>query len=103
MVLKAKLVAKDEVLNGYSTYVFECLDKEIRQETKYCMCTRFPNWDAARINIGDEGFLHVEERQAGKDQWYDQQSQQWYSFNYDMIQFIRFIELPKQKDHEYIM
>lgn len=103
MVVKAKLVAKDEVINGYSTYVFECLDDEIREQTKYIMCTRFPNWDAAKINLDSEGFLHFEEREAGKDQWYNQETQQWHSFSYNMIQFMRFIEFQKKKDNEYIM
>ena len=103
MVIKAKLVAKDEVLSGYSTYVFECLDEEVRKETKYLMCTRFPHWETPRIEINTEGFLHFEEREAGEDKWYDKQSKEWYSFNYDMIQFIRFVEIPKKEDNEYIM
>lgn len=103
MVVKAKLVAQDEVLSGYSTYVFECLDEEVRKETKYILCTRFPNWDHKRLNIEDEGFLYFEEREAGKDKWYDRNLNQWYSFNYDMVQFMRFIDIPKKSDHKYIM
>lgn len=103
MVIKAKLVAQDEVLNGYSTYVFECLDDEIKKESPYCMCVRFPHWDHKRLKIGEEGYLHFEEREAGKDKWYDIKTNEWYSFNYDMVQFIRFIDIPKKKDNEYIM
>lgn len=103
MVVRAKLVAQDQDLCGYSTYVFECLDDEIIKQTKYLMCTRFPNWDHRALNIGDTGFLHFEEREAGRDKWYDIQTQQYYTFNYDIVQFIKLIEIPKTEDNEYIM
>lgn len=103
MVIKAKLVAQDEVLSGYSTYVFENLDRDNYPDDKYVLTTRFPNWEHKRLNIGDEGFLQFEEREAGKDTWYDVKTNNHYSFNYNMIQFIRFIDIPKKKDNEYIM
>lgn len=103
MVIKGKLIAQDEVLSGYSTYVFECLDEEVRKETKYLMCTRFPNWNTKPLKIGDEGFLQFEEREAGKDKWYDINTEKWYQFNYNMVQFINFIDMPKKSDNVYIM
>lgn len=103
MIIKAKLVAKDEILNGYSTYVFECLDEEIRRETKFLMCTRFPNWEHKSISLEDKGFLNFEERKAGIDQWYDIDTKTWNTFNYDLVQFIKFIPLKEKIDEEYII
>lgn len=103
MVAKVKLVAQDQVLNGYSTYVFECLDQELKDQTKYIMTTRFPNWDHRPLKIDEIGYLHFEERKAGKDTWYDINTNLHYSFNYDIIQFIKFIEIPKTEDNKYIM
>ena len=51
MTLLTRLIAKEIDTLGYTTYVFECLDKEIINDTNYIMCTRYPNWNHRIINI----------------------------------------------------
>lgn len=95
-VLRAKL---DEGL-GYTTYVFENLE-EHRWDTKYKMVTRCPNWDHRAINVGEEGFLTYEDHEAGKSQWFDGTSMQYY--RYTMSQFVKFIAKPKETTTDFVM
>ena len=63
MTVLTCLVAKEIDTLGYVTYVFECLDKEVIENTRYIMCTRYPNWEHRSINIGEIGYLNFwEER-----------------------------------------
>ena len=103
MTVYCKLVASQEDIMGYITYVFEILEKEEmdRLGTKYIMCTRYPNWNHGKINIGEVGYLNFEEIQAGVDKWFDGEKMNFY--NYNGIQFNKFVlEKPKDKK-EYIM
>lgn len=95
----AKLVAKQEDSMGYVTYVFECLDKEIIKETKYIMCTRFPNWDHRKIELDEIGYLNFFEIRAGIDKWFD--GNKMIPYNYSNIQFIKFI--AKKDQNKYII
>ena len=99
MVALVKLVADEHNPLNYITYVFECLDEEIRKETKYIMTTRFPNWDHRCLNIGEIGYLEFEEIRAGMDKWFDGNTM--IPYRYNMIQFIRFISKKEEKDEEY--
>lgn len=99
MVALTKLVAKLDDNLGYTTFVFKCLDKEIKKQSPYIMCTRFPNWVTRDVQLGEIGYLNFVEIQAGIDKWFD--GQQMIPYNYDMIQFIQFVPKPKKK--EFIM
>lgn len=97
-----KLVADYEDTFGYITYVFECLEEYIIKQTKYVMCVRFPNWQTKNLNIGDIGYLEFREIRAGIDKWFD--GEKMIPYNYDTIQFIKFIDKPEEKeDEKYIM
>ena len=50
----AKLVAKQLDCLGYTTFVFQNLDK-----SEYIMCVMFPNWEQSYINLDDEGYVTV--------------------------------------------
>lgn len=101
MTVLACLVAKEKDTLGYVTYVFECLDKEVVKETRYIMCTRFPNWEHRNINIGEVGYLNFFEIQAGINKWFNGKTM--IPYNYNCIQFIKFIHKPKEPNHEYVM
>lgn len=101
MIILAKLLVKEIDTLGYVTYVFECLDKEVRKETKYMMCTRFKNWDHRCIDIGEIGYLNFIEIKAGIDKWFD--GKELIPYNYNNVQFIKFIEKPKENHQEFIM
>ena len=102
MTVLARLVAKEADTLGYVTYVFECLDEEILKDTKYIMCTRYPNWNHRTIDIGEVGYLNFFEIRAGVDKWFD--GEKMISYNYNGIQFDKFVSKPKEKDkNEYIM
>lgn len=101
MTVLAKLVAREEDTCNYITYVFECLDKDMIKETRYIMCTRYPNWDHRSIEIGEVGFLNFIEVRAGVDTWFD--GKNMIPYRYNNIQFIKFIEKPVEKSHKFIM
>lgn len=102
MVIKAKLLVSDGPdCGGYTTYVFESIDPEQAAESKYIMCTKWPNWDHPKIELNSIGYLSCVEIVAGKDQWFDRYSNQMIPYNYDNIQFIKFIPEKKIEDTEY--
>ena len=78
MTVLARLVASEEDYLGYITYVFECLDKEIVNDSKY--------------------FFEV---QAGIDKWFD--GSKMIPYKYSGGHFIKFIKKPDPKDYKYIM
>lgn len=88
---KAKLVAKEDDGLGYITYVFEIIDDYDlkRLNTKYIMCVRYPNWDAAKIYLGEKGYLEVMEVIAGVDKYFKNNTM--IPYNYSNIQFLKFI------------
>ena len=101
MTVLAKLLASEEDALGYTTYVFECLDEDVIKETRYIMCTRYPNWDHRKIEIGEVGFLNFFEVKAGIDKWFD--GNKFIPYRYSNIQFMKFIEKPVKKPHKFTM
>lgn len=101
MTVLSKLVAFRNEGNGYLVYVFKCLDPEIYSKTPYIMCVRYPNWQHEDISLGKEGFLTFEEVKAGIDKWYNGSTM--IPYNYNNIQFIKFVDLPANVDNNYIM
>ena len=101
MTVLARLVAKEEDGLGYVTYVFECLDKEVIKDTRYIMCTRYPKWEHRKIDLDEVGYLNFVEIRAGIDKWFN--GKDMIPYNYNNIQFIKFIKKPRIQNHEYIM
>ena len=101
MIALVKLVAKMTDSQDYTTYVFKCLEDYMIKQTPYIMCTKWPNWDAREIKIGDVGYLEYVEIRAGIDKWFDGNT--FIPYNYNNIQFLKFILKPISEDHEYIM
>lgn len=101
MVILAKLVAKTTDPQDYTTYVFKCLEDYMIEQTPYIMCTKWPNWNTRDIKIGEEGYLEFVEIQAGISKWFD--GDKFIPYNYNNIQFIRFVLKPESEDNEYIM
>lgn len=65
------------------------------------MCIRYPNWDHKKLQLGDVGFVHCEEIRAGVDKWYD--GTKMVPYNYNTVQFIKFVYKPEEEDHKYVM
>ena len=101
MVTLCKLVAKEVDILGYVTYVFENLEEDAIKESKYILCTRWPNWEHRKIDIDEVGYLNVVEIRAGIDKWFD--GKNMIPYNYNNIQFIKFVKKPEKKDYKYIM
>lgn len=101
MIALVKLVAWNKDLGGYVTYVFECLEEYMIKETKYIMCTKFPNWEHKTLKLEDIGYLHFEERRAGIDKWFD--GVNMVPYRYNTVQFMKFVNKPEKEDHKYIM
>lgn len=101
MVALVKLVAKVTDSCDYTTYVFKCLEDYMIKQTHYIMCTRFPNWDSGEIKIGDIGYLEFVEIRAGIDKWFD--GKDFIPYNYNNIQFLKFVLKPEFENHEYVM
>lgn len=97
MTVLAKLLVKQEETGGYIVYVFENLNPTNSLD-KYIMCTQCPNWDSGILIIGQRGFLTYESHIAGIDKWFD--GNQMIPYNYNMVQFMKFIPEPKDElDH----
>lgn len=101
MVVLAKLVASEQDYWGYTTYVFECLEKYAIENSKYIMCIRYPNWDHRKIELEEVGYLNCVEIRAGIDTWFD--GEKMVPYKYNGTQFIKFVEKPKEEDHKYVM
>lgn len=100
MTVLAQLVASNTDSFGYITYVFKRLD-ELDKESQYVMCVRYPNWNHRRINLGEKGFLSFLEVRAGKDKWFN--GKDMVPYNYNAIQFLKFINVPENLNQEYVM
>lgn len=101
MITLCKLVAQETDSLGYTTYVFENLEEPAIKWSKYIFCIRYPNWDQKKLRIGDVGFVHCEEIRAGVDKWYD--GTKMVPYNYNTVQFIKFVYKPEEEDHKYVM
>lgn len=88
---------------GYTTYVFQLLEKSEIDNlgTKYIMCTRHPNWDHRELNKNEIGYLEFKEVKAGVDTWFNGVVNKFY--NYDDVQFIKFIEKTEDNDEQIIL
>lgn len=85
------LVAKSENIDGYQTYVF----KDLRYKEDYIMATVFPNWDIPTIQLGDTGYLKYREVIAGKDTWFDPETNSHIYYKQTDCHLISFIHEPK--------
>ena len=101
MIVLVKLVASNLDFFGYTTYVFECLEEYMIKQTKYIMCTKYPNWESKDIQLEEIGYLHCEERRAGIDTWWD--GTQYIPYRYNDVQFIKFVRKEEKEDNKYIM
>lgn len=101
MTVLCKLIAKEEDFQKYITYVFENLEEDVIKETRYVMCIRYPNWEHRDIELGEIGYLNFIEIRAGIDQWFDGNKMVYY--NYNNIQFIKFIAKHQKEDYKYEM
>lgn len=90
--LHCQLKAKEHDLLGYTTYVFENLENASFGH-KYCMITRWPNWQCRNVDIGEIGYVTYQEVIAGQDTWWDGSKN--VPFNYSNLIFIKFIKENK--------
>jgi hypothetical protein len=82
LIKEVQLLAIREAV--YTIYVF----KEINSE-EYIMCTRLPNWQVPKIIVGDKGFLHYQDVQAG-DQYITPSGDKIH-YRYSNVYFINFV------------
>lgn len=73
---------------GYITYVFKNLEDDSFGK-KYCMVTRWPNWQCGNIEIGESGYLTYKEIIAGRDYWWNGETQ--IPYNYSNLVFTKFV------------
>ena len=63
----SQLVAKRP--GTYTVYVFKNLDTN-----EYITCTKCFNWSTPDIDVGQQGFLTYKFVRAGKDSWFNKES-----------------------------
>lgn len=90
MVIYCKVLAKEKDLFGYTTIVVQNLENA-PFGYKYVMATICPNWESRVPEIGEVGYLEYSENRAGEDKWFDRVSNSFVPYNYNMIQFLKFI------------
>lgn len=94
--IKAKLLDYMEDFGGYINYIFQDLDHNAAtSDSPYLMVTRFPNWQADNLQIGDIGFLNYDSVIAGRSEWWDNASQQFHKYKYTNLVFVKFIRERK--------
>lgn len=91
-VFYGKLVALREDIGGYIVYVFQDLDT-----TEYEMCTRLPNWNEPILEIGDVGYIEIEDVYAGYSTYCDINTGEICSYKYDNNYFRSFVPEIKPK------
>lgn len=88
--VKVKLLAIRKGI--YTVYVFENLEATVSYK-KYLMCTQCPNWQTDELSIGQEGFLKYRFVAAGRDKWWNEETQQYHKYRYTANYFINFVPL----------
>lgn len=98
LTILAKLKAQSTNCFGYTTYIFEITESEIKGQfgTKYFACTRFPNWECRELHNEECGYVELQENLAGKSTWWD--GTQFIPYKYDSLQFVSFTT-PTQQDN----
>ena len=99
----SQLVASENDLMGYITYVFKSLEPDAPFGSRYLMLTRCPNWDAKPINIGDKGYVTYDYVKAGIDKWFCPETGQMIPYNYTNIYFIKFVKKPDNLNKDIII
>lgn len=102
VTIKAKLLTYREEYGGYIIYIFEDLNTS-RWDCKYRATLRLPNWESPFINIGDVGYLTYKEVIAGKDTWWDRNTQSQKYYNYNNSLFEDFVLEKKNADSDLVL
>ena len=100
VTIHAKLLAKEHDIGGYTTYVFENLD-DAPFGHKYLMLTRWPNWQARNIDVGEVGYVTYKEVIAGQDTWWD--GANFIPYNYTNVVFIKFVKENKDNSKDILI
>ena len=103
MTTYSQLIASEDDLMGYTTYVFKSLETDVPFGKRYLMLTRCPNRDAKPINIGDIGYVTYEYEEAGKDKWYCKETGQIIPYNYTNIYFKKFVKKEDNSNKDIII
>lgn len=93
--IKAKLLAIRD--DHYTVYVFENVNEKPSSEFRYVMCTKPPNWDPVKMNIGDIGYLQYECVLAGDTTYY--KNGESIPYQYSNCYFINWIKEKPQIDN----
>lgn len=103
ITIYSKLLAAEQDLMGYITYVFKCLESNVPFGHQYCMVTRLPNWQCRDIEIGEIGYLTYNEVIAGKDKWFCPETGQMIPYNYTNIYFVKFVKEKADNSKDIIL
>ena len=103
LTIKCKLVAYENDICGYITYVFKSLECNTPFGHHYVMVTRLPNWNHEPVLIDEIGYLTYSEVEAGKDKWYCPETGQMIPYNYTNIYFIKFVKEIEDNKKEIIL
>lgn len=96
-VIKAKLITYRNEPGGYIIYVFEDLEhKDV--DRHYIKTVRFPHWESPFVRVGEIGYLEYNKVEAGKDSWYDNQTQMHILYKYNNTIFKDFVHEVKEID-----
>lgn len=87
---RVRLVATREGI--YTTYVFHNLDARC-DDDMYIMCTKCPNWNISDIDFGQEGFITYRFVQAGRDVWFNRETQGFEAYQWTAIYFEDFVPI----------
>ena len=98
--MDAELLTYREDPGEYIIYVF----RDLANYSKYIMCTRFPRWETPPVKVGERGYLNYKEIIAGRDMWFNVETNEFVYYAYNTIQFINFVpETPPTNLEDLVM
>ena len=97
-IVKCKVVAIEHDILDYHILVFKNLENSPPFGHSYIMVTVFPNWQSRIPDLNEKGYLEYIEVTAGDDKWYDKMDGTFKPYNYNFIQFLKFITHKETDD-----
>lgn len=101
VAVKAKLIASNEDVNGYTTYVFKNLEP-IDWLNEYIMCVKYPNWEGKLPEKNIVGYLQYTYIYAGTS-YYNRLLDKEDKYQFSHIRFDKFVPEEKEIDNTIVI
>lgn len=101
VAVKVKLIASNEDVNGYTTYVFKNLEPT-DWLNEYIMCVKYPNWEGKLPEKNIVGYLQYTYIYAGTP-YYNRLLDKEDRYQFSHIRFDKFVPEEKEIDNTIVI